>query len=48
MLELKVAAIKILSEFEVFLGYEGFEVDLIQTNTMASRNGIQLKFKKRV
>ncbi|XP_063696379.1 cytochrome P450 4V2-like [Culicoides brevitarsis] len=47
VLEMKVAAIKILTEFEVSLGWESFRVDRIQSNTMKSKNGIHLKFKKR-
>lgn len=48
MLELKIAAIKILSKFEIYLLNEKFEVDLIQANTMTSKTGIPLLFKERI
>lgn len=47
VLELKIVMIKLLREFEIDLGYEGFEIDMAQSILLYSRNGVQIKFHKR-
>lgn len=47
LLELKVVMIKLLRHFELDLGHKDFEVDMAQSSLLYSRNGVQIKFRKR-
>uniref|UniRef100_A0A336M072 CSON009394 protein n=1 Tax=Culicoides sonorensis TaxID=179676 RepID=A0A336M072_CULSO len=47
LLEIKTLLIKILREFQLEIGYEGFEMDIRNTTLTHSANGVQVKFKKR-
>lgn len=47
MLEMKTVLVKIFSTFELDLFDKDFEIDLIQSGTLKSRNGAQLRFKER-
>lgn len=47
LLEMKTVAIKVLSQFKVELGSKDFTVDVIESGSMKSKNGVQLKFSAR-
>lgn len=47
VLELKIVMIKLLREFHLELGHEGFEVQMAQSSLLYSKNGVQIKFRKR-
>lgn len=48
LLEMKTVLIQILQEYEVQLGMKDFEIDVRNTTLLFSRNGVQIKFKKRL
>lgn len=47
MLEMKTVLVKLLSTFELSLADKNFEVELITSGTMKSKNGAPLRFKER-
>lgn len=47
VLELKIVMIKLLRHFHLELGYDGFEVEMSQSSLLYSKNGVQIKFRKR-